>query len=238
MSAHPAIKSSIEHTLLLNLADLRLFARADPQELTEYIQRDRFARDAALVHLVSTRNEALAKAACEAGFPAKFKGQVNEKVFVYLWTQAHDDLMWLYNQGPEWEESMCRNMPWKWILAEQVHRPEWDASLATMLAHWPASLLNKYPHGLKYMKDPSEQHVLTAACHPTQRYMKAEQIDALRPGASQWFKTRKDLGLDETPAQVTYAFRAWWKQGKVQELDGLDADVFSSSDGPSPTSDA
>ena len=84
MSAHPAIKSASEHTLLLNLADLRLFARADPQELTEYIQRDRFARDAALVHLVSTRNEALAKAACEAGFPAKFKGQVNEKVFVYL----------------------------------------------------------------------------------------------------------------------------------------------------------
>lgn len=237
-SSHAIVASAQDHTLQLSLADLRLFARADPNELAEYIGRDRFSRDAVLVHLVSTRNEKLAEAASDAGFPAKFKGMISEKVFVFLWTQAHDDLMWLYEQGPEWQQAMSMNMPWKFLLAERVHRPEWDASLATLLAHWPASRLSKYPHALKYMTNPSEQHVLTAACHPTQRYMKAEQIDALRPGASQWFKTRKSLGLDETPGQLTYAFRAWWNQGRVQDLEGLNTDVFSASDDSSPTTDA
>ncbi len=238
MSTHAIVASCQEHTLQLSLADLRLFARADPVELGEYIGRDRFSRDAVLVHIVSTRNEKLAKAACEAGFPAKFKGMISEKVAVFLWTQAHEDLMWLYEQGTEWQQAMSLNMPWKYLLAERVHRPEWDASLATLLAHWPASRLNRYPHALKYMKDLSEQHVLMAACHTSQRYMKPEQIDAFRPGASQWFKTRKDLGLDETPGQMAYAFRAWWNQGKVQDLDALDTDVFGAGEGASPASDA
>lgn len=235
---HAIVASCVEHTLQLTLPDLRLFARADPDELAQYIGRDRFSRDAVLVHIVSTRNEKLARAASDAGFPAKFKGMISEKVSVFLWTQAHEDLMWLYEQGPEWQQAMSMNMPWKFLLAERVHRPEWDDSLATLLAHWPASRLGKYPHALKYMKNPSEQHVLMAACHTTQRYMKAEQIDAFRPGASQWFKTRAALGLDETPGQMAYAFRASWNQGRVQELGALDADVFGGGDAPDPMTDA
>ena len=233
-ASNAIVQSCLEHTLQLTLADLRLFARADPNELAQYIGRDRFSRDAALVHIVSTSNETLAKAASTAGFPAKFKGIISEKVCLFLWTQAHDDFMWLYKQGPEWQQAMSMHLPWKFLLAARVHRPEWDESLATILENWPASRMHKYPHALKYMKNPSEQHVLEAACSSNQRCINPEQIDAIRPGASEWFKTRKALGLGETDGQETFAFRQWWKQGVVQEMAGLDASVFSAGDAPSP----
>ena len=225
----------------LPIGHMRLFAQGQHAELIRAcLGGNNDMRGSFLVFLATARDGELADAAERAGLPQRFKGGVSEQVYLYLWTHMHEDFMWLAQRSEGWTKAFAgSNMPWKTVLSERFHKHEWDESLAALLTNWEPQRLSKYPHALKYMRNPSEHHVFVAACGSKEGiYMKAAQIDAIRPGASEWFKVRKALGLGETHEQQRDAFRAWWRQGVVQEIVGLDADVFCSGDGSSPTPDA
>lgn len=217
----------------LPIGHMRLLAQGHHADfIRACLEGNNDIRGAFLVFLATARNGKLANMAEDAGLPQRLKGGVSEQVYLYLWTHMHEDFMWLAQRSEGWEKAFAAsNMPWKTVLSERFHKHEWDGSLASLLAHWEPKRLSKYPHALKYMRSPSELHVLAAACGSKEgNYMKAAQIDAIRPGASEWFKVRKALGLGETHEQQTYAFRAWWKQGTVQGLEALDADLFASGE--------
>lgn len=112
-------------------------------------------------------------------------------------------------------------------MAQRFYKSEWDASAASLLSVWEATRLHKFPRALKYMVNPSEKHVLAAACGQDGGYMNPEQIDAIRPGASTWFKTRKMLDVVETRDEATKAFRHWIRQGAVHEIEHIDTEVFA-----------
>ena len=225
----------------LPIGHVRLFAQGHRAEfIRACLEGNNDVRGAFLVFLATARDGALADAAESAGLPQRFKGGVNEQVYLYLWTHMHEDFMWLAQRSEGWGKAIAGgNIPWKTVLSERFHKHEWDESLAVLLTNWEPQRLSKYPHALKYMRNPSEHHVFVAACGSKEgNYMKAVQIDAIRPGASEWFKVRKALGLGETHEQQRDAFRAWWKQGSVQDLGTLDTDVFCSGDETSPTNGA
>lgn len=225
---HSLLASSLNRTFQLKAQHLSMFVKQQYTELAQScVEGNNDSRGALLVLMATARNPELVEAADKAGFLLKVGGQIGQETYLYLWAHAHDDFMWLLNHKEEWQRSLTGGMPWKIVLAERFHKPEWNDSLAQLLANWEPTRMNKYPHALKYMRNPTERHVLEAACGKEGSYMKAEQIDAMRPGASVWFKVRKELGIEETTAQAKYAFRAWWKQGAVQQLDGLDGSLFS-----------
>ena len=210
---------------------MRLFAQGKFTELVNAgILGSNDVRGAILVFMTAARNDDFADAATsESLFIEKLKGGVNERVYLYLWARMHDDLMWLSERSDTWKKFIASGLPWKTIFNRKTYQSEWNASVASLLSVWEPQRLTKYPKALQYMVNPSEQHVLAAACGKDNGYMNPAQIDAIRPGASQWFKMRKTLGIEETSDQANRAFRQWWKQGAVQGIDAFDPNVFETS---------
>lgn len=232
-ASNALVERASQQVFSLSIGHVRLFAQGDrAQVIRACLDGNNDIRGAFLVFLATARDGDLADAAENAGLPQRLKGGVSEQVYLYLWAHMHEDFMWLAQRSQGWAKAFAgSNMPWKTVLSERFHKHEWDGSLAGLLAHWESKRLAKYPHALKYMRSPSEGHVLTAACGSKEgNYMKPAQIDAIRPGASEWFKVRKALGLGETHEQQVHAFRAWWKQGTVQALEALDTDLFASGE--------
>lgn len=226
---HSLLTLCQERTLQLKAEVLRLYVKQDYAGLVEAcVNANGDMRSGLLVLMATSRNPALMEAAEAGGLLPKLGGQISQDTYLYLWSKTHDDFMWMCDYKPVWKQQLSKGMPWKIILAERFHQPEWTDDLDKFLFDWEPGRMNKYPHALKYMKNPTERHVLEAACAKDGAYMKPEQIDALRPGASAWFKVRKELGIEETPAQAKHAFRTWWRMGAVQQLEGLDeASLFS-----------
>ena len=231
-TVHALVERAGEQMFNLPIGAMRLFAQGDYNELTRVcLEGNNDMRGAFLVFMATARNGALADTVEQAGFIPRLKGGVSERVYLYLWAHMHEDFMWLVDRSEAWKKTVATStMPWKTVLSERFHKHEWEDSLASLLAVWEPQRLSKYPHALKYMCSPSERHVLEAACGGKEgSYMKAEQVDAFRPGASQWFMVRKELGIEETPQQAKQAFRQWWKQGAVQGLDAFNPNVFEPS---------
>lgn len=225
---HALLARSTEHTFTLSIGHMRLMAQGEYSELVQACMvGSSDMRGSLIVFMATTRNAPLADACVEAGFLEKMKGRIAERVYMYLWAHMHEDFMWLIERDDAWKKAISSAMPWKIVLASRFHKPQWDASMASVLSVWEPTKLGKYPHALKYMVNPSERHILEAACGREGRYMDAAQIEAARPGASQWFKMRKELGIEETHNQASQAFRLWWNQGVAHELNALDADVFA-----------
>lgn len=224
---HTLLARCKEQTFMLPIGHMRLMAQGKHTELAQACTAgSNDTRGSLIVFMATARNGALADACVEAGLLEKIKGGVGERVYMYLWAHMHEDFMWLAERDDVWKKAISSAMPWKIVLATRFHKPEWDASMASVLSVWEPTKLTKYPHALKYMVNPSERHILEAACGKDTRYMDTDQIEAVRPGASQWFKMRKELGIEESHNQASQAFRQWWKQGAVNELDALDAGVF------------
>lgn len=184
-------------------------------------------RGAILVFMAGSRNDKMVKAAQKVGFIERLNGGVGEKVYLFLWTRMHEDMLWLAEQSDAWKKTIAHGLPWKTMLTPRFYNSKWDASTASLLSVWEPTRLHKFPKALKYMVNPSEKHILAAACGQDGGYMNAEQIDAIRPGASTWFKTRKMLNMVETREEATRAFRQWVRQGAVQEIEHIDAEMFS-----------
>lgn len=224
---HTLLARCKEQTFMLPIEHMRLLAQGKHAELAQACTAgSNDMRGSLVVFMATTRNAELADACVEAGFLQKIKGGIGERVYMYLWAHMHEDFMWLAERSEDWKKALSTSLPWKILLAERFHKPEWNAGMASVLALWEPTKLNKYPHAIKYMVNPSERHVMEAACGKDARCMNAAQIDAIRPGASQWFKMRKSLGIEETHNQASQAFRQWWKQGVAHELEAFDADVF------------
>lgn len=226
---HPLVEKSVEHSFNLGIEYVRLFGKGDYAVLVQKCMDapgNNDTRGALLVFMCASRNPALVKAAEAAEFDKVIRGNVSERAYTYLWAHMHDDLMWLVNQDDKWCKGVATGMPWKIVLAERFHRKEWSQSLALLLAQWEPTKLSKYPYALKYMVNPSERHVLEAACAKDMAHINPELLESMRPGASQWFKVRKELGLEETPGHVKQAFRQWWNQGRANYMPELDTAVF------------
>lgn len=227
MHEHPLIAKSKEQTVTMTVEHFRLFASGDYPALTkDCIKRGHDFAGALLVFMAATRNNKLVEAAAEAGLPGKLREGLGERLYTYLWAHIHEDLIWLARQGPEWQKGIAAGLPWKIILDERFHKPDWSSGMAYLLSVWDHSRLSKYPHALKYMVNPSESYVMEAACGKDGGYINPEQIDARRPGASSWFEMRAHLGIEETPNQFKQAFKNWWRRGAVESLPELDGNVF------------
>lgn len=230
MHEHPLLAKSKEQTVTMTVEQLRLFASGDYPALTkDCVKKGQEFSGALLVFMAASRNNKLAEAAAEAGLLGKLKGGISERVYTYLWAHMHEDLIWLARQGPEWQKGIATGLPWKILLSERFHKPEWSSGMAYLLSSWEPGKLRTYPHALQYMVDPSELHVMEAACGKDAQYINPEQIDAMRPGASIWFEMRANLGIQETPNQSKQAFKNWWRRGAVESLPELDSNVFDSN---------
>jgi hypothetical protein len=211
----------------MSIGHMRLLAQGDYTEIAQAgVVGSNDMRGALLVFMASSRNAALADACVATGFIEKLKTGVSERVYMYLWAHMHKDFMWLVEHDDSWKKAIASAMPWKIVLAPRFHKPEWNTSLEKILEVWEPTKLNKYPSALKYMVNPSERHILESACGKDTRYMNTAQVEAVRPGASQWFKMRKELGIEESHNQASQAFRHWWNQGGQHELDALESGVF------------
>lgn len=89
-----------ENVFTLSVGHMRLIAQGKLTELVqEGVHGNNDLRGAILVFMAGSRNEKMVEAAQKVGFIERLKSGVGEKVYLFLWTRMHEDMLWLADQS-------------------------------------------------------------------------------------------------------------------------------------------